>query len=264
MISGGNAGTLTPQAALASLRAAREFEPHPLHPGPGEVERYVSRLQQADQAMRELVSDGVVVGEELSLLKGKRAQIDAAVRRQALLSGRRGASDRQGALDTLNAIFKLGLPLDRPLDGKHRGDLVMLCLFPPLDATGRTISRFWFPWLGKRFDAGSQTGLNLFTPSAKIVGRRMWPSFSDYRPYAQGILTAFDFTTYSGMGIEDPEVSTLKLDYDLPTNPRFLVKTVLDEVTQITGNYYLGKAFLRRKDGSHKLAAFFALRRWEE
>jgi hypothetical protein len=77
-------------------------------------------------------------------------------------------------------------------------------------------------------------------------------------------LLAFDFTTYSGMGIQDPEVSTLKLDYDLPTNPRFLVKTVLDEVTQITGNYYLGKAFLRGKDGGHKLAAFFALRRWEE
>jgi hypothetical protein len=37
------------------------------------------------------------------------------------------------------------------------------------------------------------------------------------------------------------------------------VRSVLDEVVQLTGDYYLGKAYLWRA-GEYRLAGFFALR----
>jgi hypothetical protein len=93
------------------------------------------------------------------------------------------------------------------------------------------------------------------------VGRIFWPFYSDWKPYRPGYYTGFKFDTYTGEGVDNPEVSTLKLDYDNPGNPRLLVRSVLDELVQITGGYYLGKAMLRGAGARYKLAAFFALRR---
>jgi hypothetical protein len=101
MISASRVTTPSIESALAGLRAAREFEPHPLRATSDEVVRYVTQLQQVDENLAALISSGEVAGDELALLKGKRAQVDAAVRRQALLVGRRGASDRLGTFDTL-------------------------------------------------------------------------------------------------------------------------------------------------------------------
>jgi len=250
--------------ALASLREARKHEPHPLHPRPGEVERYVAMLQEADREFAALLAGSIGQDDpETNLLRAKQAQISAAVRRQALLVGRRAGTDREATIRTLNGLFKLGCPIDIPLDGKHRGDLVALCLYPPLDAVGRAFLRFYMPWLGKRFDAGSQTGDNVLVKSARVVGHAFWPTFTDYRPLNDETVTAFDFTTYSGPGVQDLEIPTLKLDYELPTNPRFLIRSVLDEVTMITSNYYLGKVFLRTGKGDYRLAGFFAVRKWE-
>jgi hypothetical protein len=55
----------------------------------------------------------------------------------------------------------------------------------------------------------------------------------------------------------------LKLDYDDDSNPAFLIRTVLDELAQVSGDYYLGKAFLKVRWG-YKLAAFFALRGYDQ
>ena len=109
----------------------------------------------------------------------------------------------------------------------------------------------------------NSTGDNVFTPSAPRVGRLFWPFFSDYHPYRPGLYTAFLFNTYEGPGIEDPELTVLKLDYDNDSNPAFLIRTVLDELAQVSGDYYLGKAFLKVRRG-YKLAAFFALRRYDQ
>ena len=100
-------------------------------------------------------------------------------------------------------------------------------------------------------------------PSATKVGRLFWPFFSDYHPYRPGLYTAFLFNTYEGPGIEDPELTVLKLDYDNDSNPALLIRTVLDELAQVSGDYYLGKAFLKVRRG-YKLAAFFALRRYDQ
>src|SRR5207253_1708144 len=109
--------------------------------------------------------------------------------------------------------FKMGLPLGEPMAGRFKGDLVTICLFEPLDTVGRVLQRLWLPWLGKRFLAATRSGDNIFTPSAKYVGRLFWPLFSDYRPYEKGLITAFDFHTYTGPGVQNPGVDTVKLDY---------------------------------------------------
>ncbi len=254
-------------AISATLNEIRRAEPNPLHSREDEVVSFVEQLQAVGSDIQALLHErgAGLAPTESAALERKLGTIDAVVRRQVLLVGRRVAGgERETSLDILHAIFKLGRPIEKPLDGKYRGDFVAACLFRPLDVTGRAFSRLWFPWLGKRFDAGSQTGLNMFTPGVRFAGRLFWPTFSDYRPGEDGMLLAFDFTTYSAPGVQDPKIETLKLDYDLPTNPRFLVRTVLDEITQITSNYYLGKAFLRGSDGGYKLAAFFAVRKWEE
>jgi hypothetical protein len=247
------------------LRAARSIEPHPLHPFAGEVETYVAELQQVDRDLDELLlrAGETLPAAEIETLRRKKSTAGAAIRRQALLAGRRMGSDREGSMAVLNSIFKLGLAPETPVDGVYRGDLITPTLFAPLDTFGRSLSRLWLPWLGKRFNALEERGDNIFTPSAKRVGRLFWPTYSDYRPYSGRLVTSFDFRTYTGPGIEDPEISTLKLDYSSPENPGFLVRSVIDELVQVSSNFYLGKAFLRKRGGGHRLAAFFALRREE-
>lgn len=257
--------------AAGRFRAARQHEPHPLYARRDEVVRYVQMIQAADTALARaagIAGAGRSVAPharhtlppgELRMLRRRRASADAAVARQVLLAARRLPADHAESIETLNAIFMLGHAPEPPLDGVYSGQFVASVLFAPLDAFGRFAARLWMPWKGKRFDARAGCGDNIFESGVRIMGRLWWPAFSDYRPYRRGLVTAFKFTTYVGPGIRCPEVSSLKLDYDRPDNPRFLVRRVLDEVVQITGNYYLGRAFLRRPSGGYRLTAFFAL-----
>jgi hypothetical protein len=252
-------------AASELFNQARIEEPHPLHPAQGEVVRYVREMQNADFALAHALDAARPHGlpeAERALLLRKRASADGAIARQVMLAGRRIGPSRQESLETLNAIFKLGHAPEPPLNGEARGYFVTPTLFAPLDSFGRFMARLYMPWMGKRFDAQSSRGDNVFAPSVRFAGRLFWPTFSGYEPYRDGLVTAFEFSTYTGPGVHDPEISTLKLDYDNRFNPSFLVRSVLDEVVQITGNYYLGKAFLHWK-GGYRLAAFFALRREE-
>jgi hypothetical protein len=227
------------------------------------VAAYVRELQEIEADLDEVVrrSNGAPKSE-LDALRLKKASANAAVERQALLAARRIGRDRTGTLATLNAIFKLGVAPTAPLDGRYRGTLLTPTMNPPVDTFGNFLARLWLPWMGKRFTAATSTGDNVFTPSAPRVGRLIWPFYSDYKPYKPGLSTAFLFNTYVGPGVEDPELSVLKLDYDNDANPSFLIRIVLDELVQVSGDYYLGKAFLKMKKG-YKLAAFFALRRYD-
>jgi hypothetical protein len=169
-------------------------------------------------------------------------------------------SNRKEALETLDAIFKLGSVPEPPVNGLYRGQFSTSTILAPLDSFGRFVSRLYMPWQGKRFDARSSRGINVFSLSMVWVGRLYWPAYSGYRRYREGLVTGFQFRTYPGAGAQDPEITTLKLDYDLPANPHFIVRSVLDELVQVSGSYYPGKAYLRR-GGSYRLVAFFALQR---
>ena len=58
------------------------------------------------------------------------------------------------------------------------------------------------------------------------------------------------------------DLDVLRLDYDLPANPRLFVtvRRVLDELVQVADGYYLGKAYVRWYWGAWSMVAYFALR----
>jgi hypothetical protein len=212
------------------------LEPDPLEPRAADVARYVEALQRLSRANAEFA---------------RRAAWNQ-IRLAAARAGRRPGE----AHDTLNRIFRLGVPPDPPLDGETRGIMVTPTLARAADAGLRAIASAWIPWIGKRFDASAQTGDNLLVPSARWPARVLWPSHR-LEPVAEGY-GAFRFRTYAGPGAVDPDRDTLKIDYDSDDNPRLLIRDILDELVQVVRGAYLGKVLLRR--GSRwRLIGYFAL-----
>src|SRR5687768_12447582 len=245
----------------ATLRfgEARNREPHPLFGTRDEVVPHIRGLQAADRDLAAALTDALSQAER-SLIERRRQSADAAVARQMGLVARRMSKARQGSLDTLNEVFRLGFAPDG-LEGRYRGRLITSTLFGPLDTYSRFMEKLYMPWLGKRFERASASGDNVFRPGMKVWGRLFWPLYDTYKPFRDGLLTGFRFRTSIGAGALDPDTQVLQLDYNLPENPRFIVRDVLDELVQITGNYYLGKAYIRRPGGHYRLAAYFALQK---
>jgi hypothetical protein len=224
----------TPKTDLPAL------EPDPLEPQPPDVERYVEALQGLTKANTELAR--------------------RAAWNQIRLAGARAQARPREAYDTLNRVFRLGVPPDPPLEGPHDGILVTPMVPAPANAALRRIAAAWMPWLGKRFDPERHAGDNLLSASARVPARVL---FSGYRPEPAegGRLAAFRFRTYVGAGKVDPDRETLKIDYDSDDNPRLLIRDILDELVQVVPGAYLGKVLLRRGGGdAWRLIGYFALR----
>jgi hypothetical protein len=156
----------------------------------------------------------------------------------------------------LNQNFRAGAPPEG-LDGRCDGILVMTTQ-GPLDGVARRLTGLWMPWLGKRFDSLAAAGDNLLVPAVATPARLMWPRYA-FRPVEPGVLSAFDFRTYTAPGLADPDRAVLKIDYDLDVNPRFMIRDILDELVQVGSNTYLGKVHMRR-GGKWKMMGYFALR----
>jgi hypothetical protein len=218
------------------LTALPSLEPDPLEPRPESVARYVEALQGLSKANAELA---------------RRAAWNQ-IRLAGARAGRRPAESRE----TLDRIFRLGAPPSPALDGPTRGIMVTPTLPRPFDLGLRAAASAWLPWTGKRFDAKAETGDNLLLGSARWPARVLWPS---YRPEPVGVgLAAFSFRTYVGAGAVDPEVETLKIDYDSTSNPKLLIRDIVDELVQVVRGTYLGKVLLRR--GSEwRTIGYFAL-----
>lgn len=226
-----------------------------------DVASHIRDLQQSSLAVARDLQRAKAGGQaqEATRLAQKLESIDNAAAAIARRAARSIGKDRRLSISTLNAIFAQGAAPAQLLSGDYRGELLTTTVWAPLDAFAHAVSKLYFPWLGKRFEPETSTGDNIFLPSARFAGHLAWPLYFGYKPYRDGLYTGFTFATFTGPGTQDPGITTLKLDYDNPDNPGFLVQTVLDEVVQITHNYYLGKAFLWRSEG-FRLAAFFALR----
>jgi hypothetical protein len=210
--------------------------PDPLEPSPDEVAEYVAALQGLSRANAEV------------------ARREAW--RQIQLAGARAGRRPDEVHATLDRVFHLGVPPKPPLDGQTRGILVTPTVSRGLDLGLRALAAAWLPWTGKRFDAAASTGENLLAAGARGPARVVWPSYR-LRPAEEGY-TAFRFRTYVGPGAVDPEIQTLKIDYDSDDNPRFLIRDILDEVVQIVPGAYLGKVLLRRR-GDWRPMGYFAL-----
>ncbi len=212
------------------------LEPDPLEPGPDDVERYIEAVQGLSKANAELAR--------------------RAAWNQIRLAGARAGKRPHEAHDTLNRIFRLGVPPDPPLDGVTRGIMVTPTVGRAADLALRALGSVWMPWAGKRFDAAAQTGDNLLTANARWPARVLWPSYR-LEPHGDGF-AGFSFRTYVSPGTLDPDREALKIDYDSGENPGLLVRNVLDELVQVVRGAYLGKALLRRDD-AWRLLGYFAL-----
>jgi hypothetical protein len=210
--------------------------PDPLNPTPDQVAEYVAAVQGLSRANAEV------------------ARREAW--RQIRLAGARAGRRPDEAHATLDRIFRLGLPPDPPLDGATRGILVTPMVSRAVDLGLRALAAAWLPWTGKRFDAATSTGENLLAAGARGPARLVWPSYR--LQAAEEGYTAFRFRTHVGPGAVDPELQTLKIDYDSDENPRFLIRDILDELVQIVPGAYLGKVLLRRA-GRWRPVGYFAL-----
>ncbi|WP_234974525.1 hypothetical protein [Williamsia sterculiae] len=170
--------------------------------------------------------------------------------------------DKEATIALLNALFAVGTPPSR-LHGTTSGMLLATTTTGPLDAAVKVLTSVWMPWQGKRFDQDAASGDNRMTGSSSLVGRLVWPLYS-MRPN-DGERAAFDFTTYVEPGKENPDRDVLVIDYsDIPDNPTLVIRSIRDELVELTPGAYLGKIFFRMpKLSGHdnfERIGFFALR----
>jgi hypothetical protein len=160
--------------------------------------------------------------------------------------------------ETLDSMFRHGsLPVE-PLEGTYPGTLVTPTTWRLTDPPLRAVARVWMPWLGKRFYPATASGDNLLVNSARLPARGLWPSYR-LQETGDGRYSAFRFRTYSSPGTVDPDIETLKIDYDSDDNPSFLIRNILDELVEVEPGSYLGKVLLRRRSG-WRLVGYFSLR----
>ena len=172
--------------------------------------------------------------------------------------GRLTAEDRAAGEAELADLFACGQP-SRGIDGPTDGILVAPLIQPRVDAFARGLTSLWMPWMGKRFDAGAQVGDNRLVGSIRFIGRLLWPLYST-RETEDGRL-AFDFETRIEPGGIEPAVDVLVIDYaPVEANPRFIIRSIRDELVEIVPGAHLGRILWRKRDGGYTNIGYFALR----
>ena len=170
------------------------------------------------------------------------------------------AGDRRAGLAALDDLFRCG-SVPQP-DGRTRGQLVALDIAPGLTPLLGGLLARWLPWQGKVFDHAANRGENIFTRDSYAPARIIWPFYRHYGDDGPATYRAFPFRTDVGPARDVPDRDVLRLDYDLPVNPRAAVsvRRVLDKMVQVADGLYLGRAYVHWYWGSWSLVAYFALR----
>ena len=92
-------------------------------------------------------------------------------------------------------------------------------------------------WRGKQFDRAAKTGINRFSDG-----------------------NSYEFTTYVGKGLRDPNEEVVKIDYNQPSNPWWL-RLVTDEIVQVGPNEFLGKIHISPLPGVTVTYGYFRLKK---
>lgn len=172
---------------------------------------------------------------------------------------RLAAKNRHAGLAALNAQFRTGTTPDPQPRGRYDGSLFALSVAPGLTWLLDEITSAWMPWKGKVFNPTNQSGDNVFGSDSFALAHVFWPLYRAYQEDGPDTYRAFAFRTYVGAGHADPDRQVLKLDYNLPQNPGFSIRRVLDEIVQIAESTYLGKAHLKWWWGRWQTVGFFSL-----
>lgn len=172
---------------------------------------------------------------------------------------RRMTNDRKACFASLDDMFRSGRP-PGSLDGRYAGEMVAVSIAPGLTGLIESIQREQRLWLGKCFAADDVRGENILSDAARPALRLTHPFYRDMRPDTAGTFRALRFRTYAAPALFDIDVAVLKIDYDLPANPRLTIRRVLDELVEVADGYYLGRAYVRWWWGQWQRVAYFTLR----
>lgn len=72
--------------------------------------------------------------------------------------------------------------------------------------------------------------------------RILFPLYHVYIDHGKDQYQAFPFRTSLSSRITDPGLQVYRIDYNIPANPPLSVRRLVDELVQLAGGYYLGKA----------------------
>lgn len=170
------------------------------------------------------------------------------------------STDRRRAFASLQDLIRDGDPPEQPLDGRYAGQLLAFDLAPGLTRLADSLAARWRFWLGKTFDATQRTGDDIYLRSLLQRTRIFWPTYSNYIEDTPETWRAFPFRTTLMASIVNPSLPVLRLDYNLPINPRLSVARTMDEVVQLAEEVYLGRAFVHWWWGRWQPVAYFVLR----
>ncbi len=175
--------------------------------------------------------------------------------------GAQSKSNRTQNLQLLNQLFVAG-DVPKNLDGPTEGKLVTWAANPGLDKALSSFTSIWLPWVGKKFDAANNSGVNVMTREVWLLGRLIWPSYSFGKSAKNTI--GFEFTTRVEPAIINSDNEVLVIDYQtVPRNPRLIIRSVRDELVALLDGVYLGRMLLQTKansEQSYRLVNYFALR----
>ncbi|MBE9006140.1 hypothetical protein IQ259_14030 [Fortiea sp. LEGE XX443] len=167
--------------------------------------------------------------------------------------------DQKSGIAALDNIYRRGIVPNQLLNGRYWGEFLASNFHPVLDNLLDIITKIWLPWEGKKFDAQNNTGDNIFTNDGLLLGRLIWPFYNGYVVDSRGRSLAFKFQSSLGRCLLEPDIEVLRLNFDLPGNPQFLIRDLVDQLVQIDDDFYLGKAVLKHPEGGWFCAAYFTL-----
>ncbi len=141
-----------------------------------------------------------------------------------------------------------------------RGRFLASTMGHHLDPAFEALTAVWLPWKGKTFDADAAEGRNLFTSGARRLMRVTLPTYQTIdEPGGDAVRSGS--SPRSGPSAFTPGVEVLRIDYrDVPENPSWPVRKILDELVMIEDGRYLGQALIEFR-GSLRRAAWFCLER---
>ncbi len=159
----------------------------------------------------------------------------------------------------LNELFRHG-SMSGVLTGAYAGRFEAFSIAPGLTQLVELMARAWMPWQGKTFVGAQSSGYNILSNDSFPVVRLGAASYHTFLAHGRSAFGAFPFQTRFASSRRDPDQQVLVIDYDLPTNPRWSVRRLQDELVQIDEDVFLGKAYIKWWWGAWQLWAYFSLR----
>jgi hypothetical protein len=182
---------------------------------------------------------------------------------QVLTAQQQLKRDRAHGWDALHDIFNAARPPHSAVNGTYAGRFLAIRFFPVFTQLVNLVASTWMLWKGKTFDAEHNLGENILSRESYWPVRVVLPFYRGYTRVGPQTYQGFAFRTSFATSIGNPSKHVFRLDYDIPANPAFTVRRIMDELVQVDDDAFLGRAYIHWWWGRWQLWAYFLLTRWE-